>query len=69
MNLYEAAHLARELMGQHGLPGWTFGFDHARLIAFHICSAVLLARADALQHMPADVGLERRGDFSSTAEK
>jgi len=30
MNLYEAAHLAQELMGQHGLPGWTFGFDHAR---------------------------------------
>jgi predicted SprT family Zn-dependent metalloprotease len=30
MNLYEAGHLARQLMKQHGLPGWTFEFDHAR---------------------------------------
>jgi predicted SprT family Zn-dependent metalloprotease len=30
MNLYEAGHLARELMRQHGLAGWTFEFDHAR---------------------------------------
>src|SRR5687767_14955649 len=32
MNLYEAAHLAKQLMRQHGLDalGWTFGFDHAR---------------------------------------
>src|SRR4051812_20322172 len=30
MNLYEAAHLARNLMSQHGLAGWKFTFDHAR---------------------------------------
>src|SRR5476649_706966 len=30
MNLHEAAHLARDLMKQHGLIGWTFEFDHAR---------------------------------------
>jgi predicted SprT family Zn-dependent metalloprotease len=32
MNLYEAAHLARQLMCEHGLDaiGWTFSFDHAR---------------------------------------
>ncbi|MGH7214324.1 MAG: SprT-like domain-containing protein [Tepidisphaeraceae bacterium] len=32
MNLYEAGHLARELMRRHGLlgQGWTFSFDHAR---------------------------------------
>src|SRR5918993_2384857 len=30
MNLYEAAHLARSLMKEHGLDGWAFGFDHAR---------------------------------------
>ena len=30
MNLYEAAHLARGLMAQHGLAGWSFAFDHAR---------------------------------------
>jgi len=32
MNLYEAAHLARQLMTQHGLiaAGWSFAFDHAR---------------------------------------
>ena len=32
MNLYEAAHLAKSLMREHGLldAGWTFGFDHAR---------------------------------------
>jgi predicted SprT family Zn-dependent metalloprotease len=32
MNLYEASHLARQLMREHGLTalGWTFAFDHAR---------------------------------------
>lgn len=32
MNLYEASHLAKQLMRQHGLPdaGWTFAFDHAK---------------------------------------
>ena len=32
MNLFEGAHLARDLMREHGLLqlGWTFGFDHAR---------------------------------------
>jgi predicted SprT family Zn-dependent metalloprotease len=30
MNLYEAAHLARSLMQEHGLDGWSFAFDHAR---------------------------------------
>ena len=30
MNLYEAAHLARTLMQEHGLVNWSFGFDHAR---------------------------------------
>lgn len=30
MNLYEAAHLARQLMTQHGLADWSFGYDHAR---------------------------------------
>ena len=30
MNLYEARHLARNLMTQHGLSGWSFAFDHAR---------------------------------------
>ena len=30
MNLYEAAHLARSLMTEHGLVGWSFAFDHAR---------------------------------------
>jgi predicted SprT family Zn-dependent metalloprotease len=30
MNLYEAAHLARSLMNEHGLPDWAFSFDHAR---------------------------------------
>ena len=30
MNLYEAAHLARSLMKEHGLDGWAFAFDHAR---------------------------------------
>jgi predicted SprT family Zn-dependent metalloprotease len=30
VNLYEAAHLARELMKSHGLCDWTFAFDHAR---------------------------------------
>src|SRR3569832_903715 len=30
MNLYEAAHLARNLMSQHGLVAWSFSFDHAR---------------------------------------
>lgn len=32
MNLYEASHLAKQLMHEHGLDvlGWTFGFDHAR---------------------------------------
>jgi predicted SprT family Zn-dependent metalloprotease len=32
MNLYEAAHLARRLMTEHGLiaAGWRFGFDHAK---------------------------------------
>lgn len=30
MNLYEAAHLARELMNRHGLHDWSFAFDHAR---------------------------------------
>ena len=30
MNLYEAAHLAKELMTRHGLAGWSFEFDHAR---------------------------------------
>lgn len=30
MNLYEAAHLARSLITEHGLAGWSFAFDHAR---------------------------------------
>lgn len=30
MNLYESAHLARSLMSEHGLTGWSFAFDHAR---------------------------------------
>lgn len=30
MNLYEAQHLARTLMKEHGLTGWSFAFDHAR---------------------------------------
>jgi len=30
MNLYEAQHLARELMTKHGLVNWRFQFDHAR---------------------------------------
>jgi predicted SprT family Zn-dependent metalloprotease len=30
MNLYEAQHLARDLMNRHGLPDWRFQFDHAR---------------------------------------
>ena len=30
MNLYEAAHLARTLMAEHGLGDWSFAFDHAR---------------------------------------
>ena len=30
MNLYEAAHLARKLMNDHGLVDWRFDFDHAR---------------------------------------
>jgi predicted SprT family Zn-dependent metalloprotease len=30
MNLYQAAHLARQLMHQHGLANWSFSFDHAR---------------------------------------
>ncbi|HEX8525001.1 MAG TPA: SprT-like domain-containing protein [Tepidisphaeraceae bacterium] len=30
MNLYAARDLARELMKQHGLSGWTFRYDHAR---------------------------------------
>ncbi|HSV14163.1 MAG TPA: SprT-like domain-containing protein [Tepidisphaeraceae bacterium] len=30
MNLYEAAHLARELLKWHGLHDWQFAFDHAR---------------------------------------
>lgn len=30
MNLYEASHLAKQLMRQHGLDGWSFAFDHAR---------------------------------------
>ncbi len=30
MNLYEAAHLARDLMTRHELVGWSFAFDHAR---------------------------------------
>jgi predicted SprT family Zn-dependent metalloprotease len=30
MNLYEARNLARTLMTQHGIPDWTFTFDHAR---------------------------------------
>lgn len=30
MNLIEAAHLARSLLAQHGLTGWTFSYDHAR---------------------------------------
>jgi predicted SprT family Zn-dependent metalloprotease len=30
MNLYEAANLARQLMADHGLAGWSFQFDHAR---------------------------------------
>ena len=30
MNLYEASHLARELIARHGLAGWRFSFDHAR---------------------------------------
>jgi predicted SprT family Zn-dependent metalloprotease len=30
MNLYEAQHLARDLMNRHGLPDWHFKFDHAR---------------------------------------
>src|SRR5688500_15358073 len=30
MNLYEAAHLARSLMKEHGVDGCAFGFDHVR---------------------------------------
>jgi predicted SprT family Zn-dependent metalloprotease len=30
VNLYEAAHLARQLMNQHGLSDWSFELDHAR---------------------------------------
>src|SRR5438477_1023387 len=30
MYLYEAAHLAKDLMSQHGLVDWKFSFDHAR---------------------------------------
>jgi predicted SprT family Zn-dependent metalloprotease len=32
MNLYETAHLAKQLMREHGLTaaGWSFGFDHAK---------------------------------------
>src|SRR4051812_49651304 len=30
MNLYEAQHLARDLMDRHGLADWRFQFDHAR---------------------------------------
>src|SRR5687768_7238198 len=32
MNLYEASHLAKQLIREHGLDahGWTFAFDHAR---------------------------------------
>src|SRR5689334_16215777 len=30
MNLYEASHLAKDLMSQHGLSDWRFTFDHAR---------------------------------------
>lgn len=30
MNLFEAGHLARALMNQHGLGDWSFAFDHAR---------------------------------------
>ncbi len=30
MNLYAARDLAKSLMKQHGLDGWTFRFDHAR---------------------------------------
>jgi predicted SprT family Zn-dependent metalloprotease len=30
MNLYEASHLARSLMTEHGLAHWSFSFDHAR---------------------------------------
>jgi predicted SprT family Zn-dependent metalloprotease len=30
VNLFEASHLARQLMNLHGLTDWSFGFDHAR---------------------------------------
>jgi predicted SprT family Zn-dependent metalloprotease len=30
MNLHAAQNLARQLIKQHGLAGWTFSFDHAR---------------------------------------
>jgi predicted SprT family Zn-dependent metalloprotease len=30
MNLFEARHLAHQLMREHGLADWTFAFDHAR---------------------------------------
>jgi predicted SprT family Zn-dependent metalloprotease len=30
MNLFEATHLARELLKRHGLHDWQFAFDHAR---------------------------------------
>jgi predicted SprT family Zn-dependent metalloprotease len=30
LNLFEAGHLARTLMNQHGLVDWSFAFDHAR---------------------------------------
>jgi predicted SprT family Zn-dependent metalloprotease len=30
VNLYEAHHLARDLMTRHGLSDWRFHFDHAR---------------------------------------
>lgn len=33
MDLQEAAALAQELMGRHGLTGWRFGFDRARVRA------------------------------------
>ncbi|MBC8108400.1 MAG: SprT-like domain-containing protein [Anaerolineae bacterium] len=30
VNLFEAKHLANDLLKQHGLSDWTFRFDHAR---------------------------------------
>ena len=32
MNLYEAQHLARDLMNRHGLADWHFRFDHAQVL-------------------------------------